>query len=182
MPSVVAIAKRGSEPEGVPEGAARLGKQAIAMAQSFVCTSAAEAAALLERGRVWLKNAESLDVECKRLNAEKTRWTTARGLWTQAADLAKQAAFAWQRADQERALAALPAATTVEERTEAVAALTTKTITTFRVYSARIVDESQVPRPFWRIDAEALNALARSQKDAFAVPGCELVIEERGRY
>lgn len=180
------LAKR----ETMADGAATLAQRAVEWAGSIVITSAAEAAQVVDKGREFLRNRQLCEAErdavCKPLRKQaadhSARWKPAIDLWDQAASLFKQTALAWQRADQERAIAALPAATTVAERTEAVAALTTKTVTTFKHYSARVVDEALVPRPFWRIDIDALNALARSQKEAFSVPGCVLVDEERGRY
>lgn len=177
---MVALTK--PEPAGVPEQAAGLLDRAMAYASALVCRTAEDAQRALEQGRTAKAMGDALDVEAKRLEREKKRWTVPRAAAYRIAELFRDAALAWQRADQERAIAALPAATTPAERTEAVAALTTKTVKTFKHYSARVVDESRVPRPFWRIDQAALDALARSQKDAFAVDGCELVIEERGSY
>lgn len=46
-------------------------------------------------------------------------------------------------------------------------------------YSARIIDASKVPREFLCVDQKALDAHAREVKDAFAVPGVELVRDEK---
>lgn len=49
---------------------------------------------------------------------------------------------------------------------------------TRKQYSMRVVDPSKVPAQYWKIDEAALNELASDQKDAFDVPGCEIVVEE----
>lgn len=46
-------------------------------------------------------------------------------------------------------------------------------------YSARVVDAKLVPREFLVVDKAKLNAWARTVKDEFSVPGCELVIERK---
>ncbi|MBK6920535.1 MAG: hypothetical protein IPH07_24255 [Deltaproteobacteria bacterium] len=51
-----------------------------------------------------------------------------------------------------------------------------KTVT---YYSARVTDASKVPAQFWMINQQALDAHARAVKDAFNVPGVELVRDTR---
>lgn len=46
-------------------------------------------------------------------------------------------------------------------------------------YSVRVVDAAKVPAMFLRVDQQALDAHARAVKDAFSVPGCELIRDVR---
>ena len=87
-----------------------------------------------------------------------------------------------ERIEQQRALAqAAATGAGPAEIARAVAAAAPKPSGTKELtyYSAKVVDPSKVPARFWRIDLDALNAEAKTAKDAFNVEGCELVKDVR---
>jgi hypothetical protein len=46
-------------------------------------------------------------------------------------------------------------------------------------YSMRVVNAALVPDKYKVVDEARLNALARTEKEQFDVPGCELLIERK---
>lgn len=87
-----------------------------------------------------------------------------------------------ERIEQQRALAqAAATGAGPAEIARAVAAAAPKPSGTREMtyYSAIVRDPSKVPAKYWRIDLDALNAEAKTAKDAFAVEGCELVKDVR---
>lgn len=176
------------ERAGLVEGLATLAGKALEVANTWgLARHDPEAVAnTLRQWHAIIKMIETEeDADCKPLAAEvkrrRARWKSVRGPLEAAIKIGKGCIDAWRRADEERALAALPAATSREEIAASVDALTTKALPTVKYYSARVVDETKLARRWWQYDQAGLDALARTQKEAFAEPGCELVVEERSR-
>jgi hypothetical protein len=108
-------------------------------------------------------------------------WRSCRNVLTDTRTAIRQKIAAYrsqQRAAQTAALAeAASAGAGREEIAQAVAVLAPKPagLSEAEHWHAEIVDETQIPREFWTLDVGKLNALARTQKEAFVVPGARAV-------
>lgn len=174
------------ERKGFAEKLAVLAGTALETANTWAIGGVREAEQIGETLRQWgqiVKGIEAeKDIDCKPLRAEAkrrgARWDAAAKPLKAAIDVGKRIMDAWRVAEQERAIRALPAAPPDEQRA-AVEVLTAKPMRVVTYWRAEVVDERLVPREFWLVDQARLNALARSQKDAFAVPGVRAISEER---
>lgn len=181
-----AVALALSAEESLAGGAYRIGQQALALVRSFVVDAPETAERLGALVKGWAGSLDAIDAEkeldIRPLKSEydrrNERWNVARGPWSDAIALGKAAIDAYRNASRERALRELPAAAP-EEQQAMIDAVVAKPLPTRKVYSARVVNEALVPREYWAIEQGKLDAVASALKEAFAVPGCELVIEEK---
>ncbi len=172
---------------GMAESIAKLGAQALAIAGSWVIESATDAERIGETLRSWGQNVKLIDDEkeidtrtlADDLARRRKRWNGARSPWQQAIDLGKGIVDAWRNASRERAMAALPAATSPAETQAVVDVLVAKPMRTVKHYSVRVVNENLVARRWWAFKQAEADAYARAVKEAFDEPGMQLVVEER---
>ena len=164
--------------------------EALAFVDAFEVHTPEDADKLAAAGKIVHTRKRQHEDELKRMNAphragikdNNEAWKPVIETLDRVAKLAKSVIKAWREAAQERAIAALPAATTHAEKAAAVEVLVARPLKRVKYYTVRIVDESLVPRKYWTIDKSALNRVASAAKETFDEPGCELVIDERETY
>lgn len=165
--------------------------QLAAAAQAFdVDTDAAVEQAIAISQQI-KQHEDAFDAECekhlehKRLAERNAKpWRACKNLLTDTRTMLRHKIQAYrdrQRAAQTAALAAITPAAAPAEVAQAVAVLAPKPagLQEREHWSAEVVDESQLPREFWIVDKQKLDAYARTQKEAFAVPGARAVREMR---
>jgi hypothetical protein len=95
-------------------------------------------------------------------------------------DALKRNAAAFHRAQietQQKALAAAAVSSSPTEIAAAVAITTTKPagLHEMTVWEVEIVNPAEIPAEFWIVDVARLQARAKSEKEAFNVPGCRAI-------
>lgn len=106
-------------------------------------------------------------------------WTKPAKIYTEARAILKAGIATSVETRRALAAAAYVEAASVPEMQAAIAATAAVPdgMHERKTYRAVVVDPALVPAMFWRIDQAALDALAAEQKEAFAVPGCQLACD-----
>lgn len=183
-PQALDLATQTQHAATLAEQAGGFANQCATLAQQFQVTDDASAQAAADFGNQIKAHIKRIETEREPMREIKRLCDKAMKRWTPAVNLLKDTATMLRtrievyRSQQRQAqAAALAAVTSKADVAPALAVLAPKPagIAEREDWGFEVVDEQQIPREFWILDESKLNALARSQKDAFNVPGVRAV-------